>query len=404
MKELRHRMNKSSLVIVLTMITLVLLSAVSCERRPPLHLHRGADIGFRPIVDIQLDVYWDYAIAYDSIYNWQSEWYYGWDAVDQQIFGDISYVEPTMFNIRRYYTRNNPDAPHSVVYRTDGWRGKIYRADYDFGFWDILVWNDIKELSPVLSLIVDEETSLDRVTAYTHESSSQARYNSKYTHAFYQPELLFSSYLEDEEIRSDYAGFEQMFDEETEEMYWYKKMDVALYPCTYIYLTQIILHHNKGRITSVDGSANLSGMARTVTLNTGIAGTDAVSVNYDVRLKHNCDMPGESVDIVGGRLQTFGICNINPNNIPTRSADSYAKIVESDPSHHYIDLEMQFNNGMDSTFVFDVTDQVRRKFRGGVITVELDVDTIKMPRRSGGSAFDAVVLDYEDGGTHEFEM
>ena len=59
---------------------------------------------------------------------------------------------------------------------------------------------------------------------------------------------------------------------------------------------------------------------------------------------------------------------------------------------------------MDSTFVFDVTDQVRRKFRGGVITVELDVDTRKMPRRSGGSAFDAVVLDYEDGGTHEFEM
>jgi len=36
--------------------------------------------------------------------------------------------------------------------------------------------------------------------------------------------------------------------------------------------------------------------------------------------------------------------------------------------------------------------------------VELDMDTVKMPDTKNGSAFDAVVKDYEDGGTHEFEM
>jgi hypothetical protein len=54
--------------------------------------------------------------------------------------------------------------------------------------------------------------------------------------------------------------------------------------------------------------------------------------------------------------------------------------------------------------VFDVTDQVRRRYRGGVITVELNLDTVPIPSRSGGSGFDAVVKDFEDGGTHEFEM
>jgi hypothetical protein len=54
--------------------------------------------------------------------------------------------------------------------------------------------------------------------------------------------------------------------------------------------------------------------------------------------------------------------------------------------------------------VFDVTEQVQKQHRGGIITVELDVDTIPIPSRSGGSGFDAVVKDTEDGGTWEFDM
>jgi len=54
--------------------------------------------------------------------------------------------------------------------------------------------------------------------------------------------------------------------------------------------------------------------------------------------------------------------------------------------------------------VFDVTQQVRERYKGGVITIELDVDTVPIPKRSGGSGFNAVVKDTEDGGTYEFEM
>ena len=69
-----------------------------------------------------------------------------------------------------------------------------------------------------------------------------------------------------------------------------------------------------------------------------------------------------------------------------------------------MDFTMLFNNGLDSTFVFDMTDQVQKLYKGGVLTIELDMDTIPVPIRPGGSAFDAVVKDYEDGGTWEFPM
>jgi hypothetical protein len=99
---------------------------------------------------------------------------------------------------------------------------------------------------------------------------------------------------------------------------------------------------------------------------------------------------------VGGRLLTFGICGLNANRIRHRDE-------VKDKVHHYLDVTMQFNNGMDSTFVFDVTEKVRRRWKGGVITVELDMDTIGIPSRNGGSAFDAVVKDFEEE-THEFDL
>ena len=115
-------------------------------------------------------------------------------------------------------------------------------------------------------------------------------------------------------------------------------------------------------------------------------------------LKNDKDFKaGEKVDIAGGRIMTFGICGLNANRVS--HVDD-----KLDSERHYLDLNMTFNNGMDSTFVFDVTDQVRKRYKGGVITIELDVDTVPIPRRKGGSGFNAVVKDYEDGGTWEFPM
>lgn len=367
----------------------------SCIREPELHLPgtSGPELEI-PAVDLDLEAYWDYELEYGVSYDWHAEWHYGWDHTDTLIFGTIGYTEPDVYHLRRYYTKYVPYAPHtSVISNTI--TGHSFRGQYNWGFWDILVWSDINPINDeAQSLNIDETTSLDSVTAYTNPSMKSSRYQAPtFTRSFYQPEQLFSAYDQAIEINENLEGFEY----DAERNVYVKKLDMLLEPVTYIYLTQVILHHNKGKIIGVDGSSNFSAMARSANLNSGVSGITPITVTYNVRFKNNCDMNGEKVDIAGGRLMTFGIPGQNGNRIK--------RLVDvKDQEEHYMDVNMQFNNGVDSTFVFNITNQVRSRWKGGVITVELDMDTIPVPVRKGGSAFDAVVKDYEDGGTHEFEM
>lgn len=365
-------------------------SLFSCIE-PPLHLpDEGGDIDIQfAKVRLDIEVLWDY----EEYYDWQHEWYYGWDSQDEALFGEWSPVEPTTFNIRRYYTGNDSIAPHTRVNQHQV-HGNSLTTHYLVGYYDILTWNEVTTLDGVQSLHFDEETTLDSVTAYTNPSRRIAHYAHAAHQAYYQPEFLYSGYYEDLHITRNPEDYDY-YDEESKT--YFKAIKTILDPRTYIYLVQVILHNNHGRIDGVDGTANLSGMARQTNLNTGITSRDEVAVNYNVRMKRGCQMHDERVDVIGGRLFTFGICNLNPYRT-TRSTLS-----QTTTTSNYIDMEVLFNNGMDTTFVFDVTDQVMKHYKGGILTVELDVDTIPIPRRSGGSGFDAVVEDYEEE-QHEIEM
>ena len=404
-QPMSNRLLRCILVAILP-ANILLLAAVSCKPEPPLHLFDGGTIDINmPMVKLDLEAYWDYELIYGH-YDWRAEWYYDWDIYDQQIFGSIGYSEPESFMLRRYYTGSEPYVPHTSVFSSTV-KGSTFHGQYNWGFWDILVWNDIATPDGVQSLIFDEQTTLDSVFVFTNQSMNPSRYHApRYTRSFYQPEELFSAYEQGIEINRDLRGFE--YDPATNT--YIRRLNMVLEPVTYIYLTQVILHHNNGRITAIDGNANLSGMARSANVNTGLAGNDAVTVYYHANMKKNCPLvpyetpaddpsrlTAEHVDIIGGRLTTFGMCGQTPRNIHHVSE-------VTDNIKHYMDVTMQFNNGMDSTFVFDVTRQVRERWKGGVITVELDMDTIPSPTRKGGSGFDAVVKDVEDGGTWEFDI
>ena len=312
---------------LLVIMIALLLVFVGCKREPVLHLYDAADVDFNlPVVDLSLEVYWDYEMSYDVHYDWQAEWYYGWDAVDEEIFGELGYTKPSVFNLRRYYTGETPYAPHTSV-QNDVINGTNFHGRYNWGFWDLLIWNDINTIDGVQSLIFDESTSLDYVTAYTNMTMQSSRYHApRYTRSFYAPEPLFAAYSQGIEIDPSLKGFEY----DAERNVYVRRLNMVLEPVTYIYLTQVILHNNNGRVTSVDGSSNLSGMARSVVLNTGVAGSDAITVYYNTRFKKDCHKNQELVDIVGGRLMTFGICNMNPNRV-SRAADI------KDDIRHYMD-------------------------------------------------------------------
>ncbi len=380
---------------IMMLLLLALLALSSCYREPPLHLYDiDSPAVALPIVELSLDTYWNYDGNLGINYDWRAEWYYGWDDEDRSIFGELEYEEPTKFFLRRYYTGEVKEGTR-IDKKNAYVSGRTFRAPYDWGFWDILAWNDVKTIDGVQSLQIEEKSSYDEdIIASTGTTMYSSRYHApRYQNSFYEPEQLFSACEKGVEINKNLDGFE--FDEDNN--IWVRKLNMYLEPLTYIYLPQIILHNNNGRIDQVTSNGNISGMARFADINTGFAGEDAIAVNFKMRLKTNKDFKaGEKVDIVGGRLMTFGICGQNANRI-TRADE------ENDTEHHYIDVQLQFNNGMDSIFVFDVTDQVRKRYKGGVITVELDMDTVPTPKRSGGSGFNAIVKGFEEE-LHEIEI
>ena len=180
---LQRRCNKVGVLLAALLTShlslLTLLSA--CTPEPPLYLFDGGDIDIKfPMVSVELDSYWDY----DSTYDWRKEWYYGWDDEDRRLFGEMGYVEPTVFALRRYYTGDIMNGPHQYVLANTV-DGSSFSGKFQWGMWDILVWNDIHTLDGVQSLIFDEST-LDRVTAYTNQTMHTARYHApRYTYSFY---------------------------------------------------------------------------------------------------------------------------------------------------------------------------------------------------------------------------
>lgn len=396
---------------------LVLTLFGSCAIEPPLHLHEDIDVPL-PLIDLELRTLWDYDLYYNGErYDCESYWLYGWDEEDTQRFGKIGYREPNIFNIRRYYNGWRKGVAHSSVL-ADQVEGTLFTGEYNFGFYDLLVFNEVEETDGAQNIHIDEH-DLDNTIAFTNQTMHSTPHHSpKYSNSVNQPEGLFAVYQRDIEIpdpAQDYVAHGFHWDNVRNR--WVKTLTATLEPVVYIYLTQIILVNNHGRVAGVDGSADLSGMAHDVNLNTRINGIDPVSVYYGVRMKdynhyhltytgpttgdlitYVSDNPvselvNEPVDIIGGKVMTFGMCSLDPASFPSRVgyAESVKRIEELDPAHHYVDVNLVFNNGINKTCSFDVTNQVRRLYKGGVLTIIVDVDKI-YTTNGNGAGFDAEIV------------
>lgn len=423
--------------------TLALLTA-SCAIEPPLHLHD--DITFdwddAPEIDLDIDVMWDYKIDYEYEYNWKNYWIYGWDQTDIYEFGEIGYPEPSdaIFNIYRYYTGWTQNGPHNSAPIRNQIKGNTFTGQYMYGYLDMLIYNEPDETDGAQNTRI-EEVGYDYVRAYTGPTMYSTLHPSNFSkYAYNQPEALFSAYEKGIAIPDpgdNYADYGFIWDEGRNR--WIKHLNATLLPVTYIYLVQVVLVNNKGRVTAIDGNANLTGMAYDVNLCSRITGTNAVADYYLMKMKKNKDYgisldgtypnkfatyigekdpvtgetksvtyTNEPVDVIGGKVMTFGICGLDPVSFSSRSSVAYAesvrRISELDIAQHFVELPMQFFNGESRTYSFDVTDQVRMLYKGGVITIVIDVAHLPIPDPPGpNSGFDATVEDMKQE-MHEIEM
>lgn len=371
---------------------------------PPLHLPAQEVLVEGPVVETELEVVWHVDV------DWQKDWYYGWDEDDIKYWKDsIGYTMPTNYEVRRYYQANNPGAPHTNVDPFTIYSTK-FRRTYDFGYYDMLLWSNIDSEEHTQVLLIDED-DLDEVhatTTVTHGMNrvvtrSQNDYfnvvaginagNSQITGLFNQPEIFYAAYPRDIYI-SPYIQDYDYYDEV--EKCWVKKLNCTLVPRVFIYLVQVILRNNQsGRIKDVAGDNALSNLSAGTSVNDGHTWNLPGVVYFKSRMKHNMDYKGETVDIVGAKLTTFGLCDLPP----------YEKWTGPEYTGSRTDLRndlyvgLTFNNGATQTLQIDVTDQVRHQSHGGIITVVIDAKDIPDPPGpdpGSGTLFVPTVEDYDE--------
>lgn len=356
--------------------SLVSLQMISCIA-PDLHLPEQTEPSVLPAIETELSVVWDI----DA--EWTADWYYGWDEKDDSIWGGIGYDMPKSFQVRRYYTGDDPHAPHTDV---DAFsiEGTSFRRLFSFGYYDMLFWSDVDSKDGTQVLVINEQ--MDSVTATTTGTHGLARSiyqlvgskesvgESEIIGLMNQPEIFYSAYTEDVYISRDLNDYTY---DPVEDVY-IKKIETELKPLVYIYLIQIVLYNNDGRIKGINGNTAMSGMANGTNLNTGQPNNRPSVVYFNTRLKRNIEVEGRNSDVMGGKFTTFGLCT-------------------SSQLVNYLLFDLVFTNDGVKTYSVDVTEQCQSQPHGGVITVFVDCGKLELPddpEIGTGSLFIPTIEDY----------
>lgn len=388
-KNLIHRLS-SVFVIV---IVFVFVNMTSCIE-PPLHLP-GEEVEIQVNTEVTtLEMVWSVSA------EWKTDWHFGWDADDEIRWGSPEYPKPDVFDVRRFYTGNVPYGPHKAD-ATDKFsvNSSTFRKQYLFGYYDMLIWNDIQDEDGVVHVVVDE-SDIENTTAHlTREYKVNLRGEADdpgETYLYNQPEIMYSSYPRAIHISDDIKEYDYY---NKEENVWVKHVNCVLQPIVYIYLVQVIIYNNDNTVDGVTGEGALSGLAISTSVNTGHTSEQSCTELLNTHMKKGLTVNGKKADIIGTKLTTFGLCGMKGLSEMT---DSLSTVYEGTcpDNKNYLYIEMKMSNGKRQTMRFDITDQMKQKCRGGVITIEIDNKVTPIPDpdpESGtGTVFDPVIEDYED--------
>lgn len=387
-------------------IVIVIVNTMTSCIEPPLKLPAQEVLIDMPLVLVDLDVVWNLDI------DWKTQWYYDWDERDRDLWGDIAYPTPTNYEVRRYFLGERPSVPHTNV---DAFTiyGTHFRRTYEFGYYDMLLWSNIDSKDGTQVVTVNED-NIDEVTASTTVTRGMNRVTTAtsvtsgtsiltglgdsssgvVTGLFNQPEIFYSAYPQDIHIsrfKEDYDYYDE------QEKCWVKQINCDLNPLVYLYLVQVIIYNNNGKITGCTGDNAISSFASGTSVNTGHTWDKPVMVYFGSRFKKNMDVEGRNADIIGGRFTTYGLCDMDAYH-KTKASSIYTGSRTDLKNMLYVDLV--FSNGAQATLQADVTEQCLEQAHGGIITVILDAGDIEMPPApetgGSGSLFVPTVEDYDE--------
>ncbi len=333
-------------------------SITSCIE-PPLHLPGQEMKIILPEVDTDIDVAWD---VHTDV---QVKYHFGWDETDAALWDSLEYPMPKLIEVRRYYIGENPDG---AIVGKDGFTidTPSFRKYFQFGYYNLLFWSDVdfKGESPNVQI---DESNPNNVIAYTNGSkgfNGRSENDDAIIGLHDQPEMMYGAYPKDVHISENLNDYEY----DAENNVYIKHIEAILKPLVYMYLVQIVLHNNESIVQDVDGNAAITSLARGTIVNTGHTLDDACMVYMPTRMKKGIKIDGEEVDIVGGRLNTFGLCDMEryDSNKGTTYQGGRSDL------HNYIYFDLTLADGTVKTYRRDITDQMKKQAYGGIITIDID--------------------------------
>ena len=340
------------------LLFLATFSITSCIE-PPLHLPGQEMKIILPQVDTDIDVAWD---VHTDV---QVKYHFGWDETDAALWDSLEYPMPKLIEVRRYYTGENPDG---AIVGKDGFNidTPSFRKYFQFGYYNLLFWSDVdfKGESPNVQI---DESNPNNVIAYTNGSkgfNGRSENDDAIIGLHDQPEMMYGAYPKDVHISENLNDYEY----DAENNVYIKHIEAILKPLVYMYLVQIVLHNNESIVQDVDGNAAITSLARGTIVNTGHTLDDACMVYMPTRMKKGIKIDGEEVDIVGGRLNTFGLCDMEryDSNKGTTYQGGRSDL------HNYIYFDLTLADGTVKTYRRDITDQMKKQAYGGIITIDID--------------------------------
>ena len=340
------------------LLFLATFSITSCIE-PPLHLPGQEMKIILPQVDTDIDVAWD---VHTDV---QVKYHFGWDETDAALWDSLEYPMPKLIEVRRYYTGENPDG---AIVGKDGFTidTPSFRKYFKFGYYNLLFWSDVdfKGESPNVQI---DESNPNNVIAYTNGSkgfNGRSENDDAIIGLHDQPEMMYGAYPKDVHISENLNDYEY----DAENNVYIKHIEAILKPLVYMYLVQIVLHNNESIVQDVDGNAAITSLARGTIVNTGHTLDDACMVYMPTRMKKGIKIDGEEVDIVGGRLNTFGLCDMEryDSNKGTTYQGGRSDL------HNYIYFDLTLADGTVKTYRRDITDQMKKQAYGGIITIDID--------------------------------
>ncbi len=349
-----------------------------CSIEPPLYLRRPVAARLVLATKVNIDVMWQL--------NWQAQWQFNWNTA---ALGPLGYTEPASMRLHLYtQDLNGAPASHAV----HNFVGMTSTMDVFVGKHNLLFHNNDSE-----ALLFTAENDLAPVHSYTRIISSGLKSsNQVHTTAQKLSGMTKADEVAEEPVALMPDGLFSLFDRDRvitdnpddyvfEDGRYVLKITGDLTPATYIYLIQIKLLNNNGRVVGSSGGAAITGMAEGVNLWTKETHDNTVSVPMDMYMDRAQDM-------MGARVLSFGLPGCNPYD--------EASVAAAAKNDHFLVINVNYSNGSWRNVRIDITDDVNALPLGGVITLEIDVNDFPpdtrpvTPGNSGG--FNALVSDWDE--------